>query len=538
MNTTLVLEAEIPVEELKAKYDQLRYAYSELLADTEALRKKKMLLELASIKTSKETSTEEALRLSNERYLYATKATFDAIWDWDIINDHLYWGEGYEKIFGYKMSGLTDNHIHSFDNIHPDDRPSVFEGIDRLIAGTEFNWTGEYRYKRLNGEYAYVQDRAVIIRDEEGKAVRMIGAMQDITEKKLAQDAIQRTQEKFNSLVNTIDGIVWEADAATFQFTYVSDHAEDLLGYPKSDWTNDPHFWQNHIHPEDKNWVVSFCEDYTRLKLGHQFEYRMIAKDGNVVWLADFVTVVVEDDKPAHLRGVMVDVTARKNAELELQQKNIQLKELSEHLQNVREEERRYLAREVHDELGQLAAVVKMDIDWIKIKMPELPENYAKRITHASSTTDLLINTIRKLASELRPGMLDELGLNASLEWQCKKFEEINGVTCVFECFFDDKDLSSSMKTALYRICQESLTNVKRHAQATKAVVTIYEKDANIFLLIRDDGRGFEVAQKINTLGLIGMRERCVSVNGSLHVESEPGKGTAVCAIIPKQNPN
>jgi PAS domain S-box-containing protein len=537
MNITVGMETDISVEELKAKYDQLRYAFLELQADNEALRKREMLAESSLLKenTRKETS-EEALRLSNERYLYATKATFDAIWDWDIIKDHLYWGEGYEKIFGYKVSSKIENHIHSFDNIHPDDRPSVFAGIDELVAGTASNWTGEYRYKRLNGEYAYVQDRAVIIRDDAGKAVRMIGAMQDITNRKMAEDAIKRSQEKFNSLVNTIDGIVWEADAATFHFTYVSEHAEKLLGYSKSEWTNDPHFWANHIHPDDREWVVGFCENYTRLKREHQFEYRMIAKDGCILWLADFVSVVVEENEPAQLRGVMVDITARKNAEKELQQKNIQLKELSAHLQNVREEERRYLAREVHDELGQLAAVIKMDIDWIRIKMPELQENYAKRITHASSTTDLLINTIRKLASELRPGMLDELGLNASLEWQCKKFEEINAIACGFESFFDDHELGTQIKTALYRVCQESLTNVKRHANATKAMVTIYEKDNHIFLLVRDDGRGFEVAQKINTLGLIGMRERCVSVHGSLTVESEQGKGTAVCAIIPKQN--
>lgn len=522
------METDISVEELRARYDELQDAYSALQSAHEDLQR--------SVQEAQDTpdASAEALRISNERYLYATKATFDAIWDWDMVNDHLYWGEGYEKIFGYKRSGKADNHIHSFDNIHPDDRPSVFAGIDKLIAGTASNWAGEYRYKRLNGEYAYVQDRAIIIRDDSGKAVRMIGAMQDITDRKLSEDAVKRSQQKFNSLVNTIDGIVWEADAATFHFTYVSDHAEELLGYSKQEWLDDPAFWATHIHPDDRGWVVSFCENYTRLKKEHQFEYRMIAKDGSIVWLADFVTVVAENERSTLLRGVMVDITARKNAEAELQLKNVQLKELSTHLQNVREEERRYLAREVHDELGQLAAVIKMDIDWIRIKMPGLPENYAKRITHASSTTDLLINTIRKLASELRPGMLDELGLNASLEWQCKKFEEIHGIACTFESYFDDSDLDTQVKTALYRICQEALTNVRRHAQATKVRVTIYEKEQKLYLLITDNGRGFEVAQKINALGLIGIRERCMAVNGTLTVESEQGQGTTVCAIIPK----
>ncbi len=479
---------------------------------------------------------EEALRISNERYVYATKATFDAIWDWDIINDHLYWGEGYEKIFGYKISSKIDNHIHSFDNIHCDDRKAVFDAIAEMIKGNASNWTGEYRYKKITGEYAYVQDRAVIIRDESGKAVRMIGAMQDITEQKMAQDAIKRSREQFNSLVNTIDGIVWEADATTFRFTYISDHAEKLLGYKREEWLTDAGFWANHIHPDDRSWAVDYCVDQTRQKKEHQFEYRMIAKDGRVVWLADFVTVVVENDSAVQLRGVMVDITARKSAEEELKEKNIQLKELSKHLQNVREEERRNLAREVHDELGQLAAVVKMDVDWLKIKMPDLQEAFAKRISHASSTTDLLISTIRKLASDLRPGMLDELGLNASLEWQCSKFEEANGIPCVFESRFDDHKLSTPVKTALFRICQESLSNVRRHSGATRVLVNIREKDDTIQLSVSDNGNGFESAQRTNTVGLIGMRERSLSIDGTLRIETEPGKGTVICAIIPKSN--
>jgi PAS domain S-box-containing protein len=477
---------------------------------------------------------EEALRISNERYVYATKATFDAIWDWDIINDHLYWGEGYEKIFGYKISNKIDNHIHSFDNIHPDDRIAVFAGIDELIKGNASNWTGEYRYKNLSGEYVFVQDRAVIIRDDEGKAVRMIGAMQDITERKKSEDVIKKSTEKFTSLVNTIDGIVWEANAKTFQFTYVSGHAEKLLGYTWEEWKSDPVFWQHHIHPDDKDWVIDFCKDYTLRKKEHQFEYRMIAKDGRVVWLADFVTVVVESNQPIQLRGVMVDITARKKTEEELREKNIQLKELSRHLQNVREEERKYLAREVHDELGQLAAVVKMDIDWLQIKMPDLPEANAKRILHASSTTSLLIGTIRRLASELRPVMLDELGLNTSLEWLCGKFEEANGIPCVFESFFDDHGLGIQVKTALFRICQEALSNVKRHSAATHVNVSIRLNGDLIQLVITDNGKGFDINQKTGTVGLVGMQERSLSVNGTLVIESEPGKGTIICTIIPK----
>ena len=746
------------------------------------------LLGIGRIITERKKS-EEDLRISNERYVYATKATFDAIWDWDIINDYLYWGEGYEKIFGYKNSDKIENHINSFDNIHPDERKQVFEGIDILIVGAGLNWTGEYRYMKANGEYAYVQDKAIIVRDKDGKAIRMIGAMQDVTERKTVEETNRKTQEKFTNLVNTVDGIVWEADAQTFQFTYVSKHAEKLLGYTTQEWITNPGFWASHIHPDDRDWAVDYCVNSTKEKKQHQFEYRMIAANGNIIWLADFVTVTVEMGKPVQLQGIMIDITERKKAEQhlkllesvitnatdsiliteaepfdlpgpkiiyaneafvkmtgysqeeligktprilqgpksdikvlkkvrqaienwepceaelinyrkngeefwisfslvpianekglfthwisierditerkkaeealvkerkllrvlidnipdyiyvkdrnsrhiinnkaniellgftkeeetlgktmvdilgrdiagefikddqhvlesgipiinreepifnkegdkrwllttkipfkdeenniiglvgisrdvtdrkrieeELTEKNIQLKNLSKHLQNVREEERKFLAREVHDELGQLASVVKMDVDWLNIKLANLQEMQKKRIQHASSTADLLIKTIRKIASTLRPSMLDDLGLNASLEWQCKEFTSVNGIPCVFEQEFYDEGLTVETKTELFRICQESLTNIMRHAHATHVTVSITEKENDLYLCISDNGKGFDTREKKDTLGLIGMRERVFSINGKLKMKSEPGKGTIVCAIVP-----
>ena len=648
--------ADISIQELKIRYDKLLNDYSALETANKELKDTLMLVNDAERK-----KTLEALRISNERYAYVTQATSDAIWDWDIVNDHLYWGAGYENIFGHR-NNKDSNEIESFNNIHPDDRIAVFDGINRLIQGKDTNWENEYRYIKSNGEYAYVQDKAIVISDDTGKAVRMVGAMQDITERRLSEDAIKKSQEKFNSLVNTIDGIVWEADAVTFDFTYVSHHAEKLLGYPTTQWLTEHGFWANHIHPEDRSWVVDYCIDYTRQKKEHQFEYRMIANDGRIVWLADFVTVIVEMDQPVQLRGVMVDITNRKKAEEaltnerkllrllidnlpdyiyvkdiearhiinnranvkllgfdseeattgktivdllgeniaqkfladdryvlrsgeaiidreepihnsknvthwmlttkiplkdaqdnivglvgisrditerkkaveELREKNSQLKQLSDYLQDIREEERKFLAREVHDELGQLASVIKMDVDWLKIRIPDLQDLYQKRLSHASSVANLMISKVRKIASELRPGMLDELGLIAALESKCKKFTATNGIPCVFESTIEETAIAAHVKTELFRICQESFTNVMRHANATHVSVKLVAKDDTIELCITDDGKGFDTGKKTNTIGLIGMRERCISINGVLTIYSEPGNGTTICAVIPK----
>jgi signal transduction histidine kinase len=131
--------------------------------------------------------------------------------------------------------------------------------------------------------------------------------------------------------------------------------------------------------------------------------------------------------------------------------------------------------------------------------------------------------------------MLDELGLNASLEWQCKEFSALNGIPCVFEQAFDDEDLSNEIKTELFRICQESLTNVMRHAAATHVQVSINDTAEGLHLSINDNGKGFDVKQHSNTLGLIGMRERVLSINGKLSVVSQPGKGTTISAAISKK---
>ncbi|MEW6665062.1 MAG: MASE3 domain-containing protein [Thermodesulfobacteriota bacterium] len=137
----------------------------------------------------------------------------------------------------------------------------------------------------------------------------------DIVERKQAEEALHRAHQNYLSLVNSVDGIVWEADPLTFAFSFVSHQAERLLGYPLDRWLGDPTFWVDHLHPDDREWAVEFCRNAVREKRGHDFEYRMVAADGRGVWLRDIVTVVLEGDRPVHLRGVMVDITERKAAE-------------------------------------------------------------------------------------------------------------------------------------------------------------------------------------------------------------------------------
>jgi PAS domain S-box-containing protein len=138
-----------------------------------------------------------------------------------------------------------------------------------------------------------------------------------IIERKQAVEELRQSRQNYEALVNSVEGIVWEADARTFQFSFVSQQAERLLGYPVERWLTEPTFWKDHIHPDDQEWAVDYCAKATKEKRAHEFEYRMIAADGRIVWLRDIVIVTVENDKPVKLRGIMVDMTERKRAEAE-----------------------------------------------------------------------------------------------------------------------------------------------------------------------------------------------------------------------------
>jgi signal transduction histidine kinase len=224
-----------------------------------------------------------------------------------------------------------------------------------------------------------------------------------------------------------------------------------------------------------------------------------------------------------------------KRAEEDLRDKNKELKDLSNHLQNVREQERKIIAREVQEEVGQLAAALKMDIDWLSINIPGAEDVHKERITHASNTARLIINTIRRIASSLRPSMIDELGLNASLEWLCSQFSGNNPIACSFIPADDDEGLSIEIRTAIFRICQDSLQNVSQHSAATDVKIIATVNKTGVSLHVEDNGRGFDVPSRKNALGLIGMRERALAINGKLQIESQPGKGTRVSVVVPRK---
>jgi signal transduction histidine kinase len=230
----------------------------------------------------------------------------------------------------------------------------------------------------------------------------------------------------------------------------------------------------------------------------------------------------------------------RDRAEKELKSSQEQLRNLAAHLQSVREDERTHLAREIHDELGQYLTGLKMDVaaleELIKQQDTKTARTSLLRKVHAmSQLLDTTVQSVRKIASELRPAVLDSLGLLAAIEWQAEEFQNRSGIRC--ECFLtaEEVKLDRDGTTAVFRILQESLTNVMRHANANRVTITFAQETDHYLMEIKDDGEGIQAEDldKSSTLGVLGMKERAHLLGGSVSIHGDPGKGTTVVVEIP-----
>jgi len=476
--------------------------------------------------------------------------------------------------------------------------------------------------------------------------------------RKRAEEALRESQQQNQALVNSIDGIVWEVDAATFRFTFVSSQAERILGYPVEQWLSEDRFWANHIHPDDRDAAVRFCMDATARRKDHQFEYRMIAADGRIVWMRDFVTVTVLESGQVLLRGVIVeiterkraedevrkekeilekifdcvplmiaffdeggciklinrewertigwsleeiqkqnldiltecypdaqycqwvrgfiaatkgewgdfktkvrngkvidtawanirlsdgtsvgigqDITERKRAERELRGANERLQKLSRRLLELQETERRFMARELHDEIGQSITAVTLNLQNVKMMMATEPAKIGAALNESLDILNRVLQQVRDLSLDLRPSILDHVGLAAAIRWQVDRQAQRAGFKAEVVAADDRTDrLAPEIEIACYRIIQESLTNIARHAKAQNVRVELRYTDSRMHLLVMDDGVGFDLQsarERVASLGIAGMEERTLILKGEFKIDSAPNRGTAIRVRFP-----
>jgi signal transduction histidine kinase len=263
----------------------------------------------------------------------------------------------------------------------------------------------------------------------------------------------------------------------------------------------------------------------------HSFETDCLRADGSVL-PADVSLSFLRFAGGEYLVVYIQDVTERRRTLAALQESEVRLRELSAHLESVREEEKARIAREVHDELGQMLTVLKLETSMCELAYAQLDPGLQERLNSMKKLIAQLFQLVRDVATALRPPILDA-GIGSAIEWQARRFEARTQIPCLVQVPEHLPKLSDGKAIGLFRILQETLTNVMRHAQAHTVEVVLEHEQGSLHLSIVDDGIGFEPSAPSVSFGLVGMRERALMLGGQLQVESAPGEGTQVKVTVP-----
>ena len=354
--------------------------------------------------------------------------------------------------------------------------------------------------------------------------------IRDVSEKKRREKEV--TDYKYALDQSSIVSITDEQGV----IKYVNDNFCEISGYTAGELIGQTHrIVSTRYHPSP-----FFRYMWQTISKGEVWngELRNKARNGTIYWVdMTIIPFLNAKGEPYEYMALDSDITERKEAEELLSQSYHDIRELASHLQNIREEERADMAREIHDELGQQLTGLKMDLSWMsKRKAVQEDSELRQKAATTMGLLDTTITTVRRIATELHPSILDDLGLIAAIEWQCQEFGRRSGIRTEFTSLVTDFPDSSAIAIGLFRICQESLTNISRHAEASRICISLQrETNERLLLKIEDDGKGFEVQTISNkkTLGLLGMKERTLMMGGEFRIESGPGEGTTVFVTVP-----
>ncbi len=450
-------------------------------------------------------------------------------WQIDLHTECATWSTETYRIFEVKFTQdpLTISTVLTY--VHPEDLAVVKKRFANSFDNDEPN-KSEHRIVCGNGTVKWIEECWKIIRNGRGVPVRAAGTSHDITELKKAEQQILNEKKFTDALISSLPGIFYLYDRDGI-FTRWNKNLETISGYSSTEIAN--------MHPLDfydqnEKKLIPGVMETLFAEGSKELTVHFYSKDRKKVPY-HFSGHKISFNNKDYLIGVGIDITLRVEREQNLLAYTDEIKKLTAHVEHVREEERTRISREIHDELGQQITCLKMDASWLVKKIPASEKSVHDKLSNMISMMDNTVKTIRRISSDLRPGVLDNLGLVPALEWQSSEFQKNNDIRCVFKSEEGDITVESGLATGIFRIYQETLTNILRHAKATNVQAVMTQTKEFLTLCISDNGQGFNLdeAKRKATLGLIGMRERTAMMGGELRIESMPGQGTKVMLKIP-----
>jgi PAS domain S-box-containing protein len=493
----------------------------------------------ASLEIARRRAVEQALRKSEERYrslYHHTPAMLHSIdKNGKLVSVSNYWSDalGYtrEEVIGKKLT----------DYLSPDSRKFAEEKIIPTFFKKGIIKDIPYQFIKKNEAIIDVLLSAITDRDEQRQTFRSLAVSVDVTERNKAERALQEAKEALSSYSKGLESLVQKRTReisgflqytpavvyikdADGKYTMVNSKFEELFGIHSSDVRGKSD--QDFLAPDIADRFFKNDDRVLREKKPLQVEESIVLDQDRHTYLSTKFPLYDGHGRITGVCGIATDITALKKAQE-------RLRRLSASIMTNQEKERASLARELHDELGQVLTALRMDAVWLRDRVKQTDPNASARALTMCELIDTTIGDVRSLAIRLRPGVLDHLGLVEAIEWYTADFEKRYDISCVFE-HDDGPEIRGNIATAAYRISQEALTNVARHASATHAKVTMSFYKSTLSLNIRDNGTGFEpeALGDAEGLGMTNMRERANLVGGVFDIQSRPGGGTRICFTV------
>ncbi|MBV2234756.1 MAG: PAS domain S-box protein [Sterolibacterium sp.] len=357
-----------------------------------------------------------------------------------------------------------------------------------------------------------------------------------------ALEMLRASETRFRVLAANLPGMVFQLEydpASGLHFSYVSEGCDKLIGLKPDALLNAPQRFVDVVDSADRASLDRALEESAATCSTLNWEGR-IRKRGQTKWINLRSTPQRLDNGGMQWQGIATDISRSKEAEAKLRRSREQLSELSYHLEAAKEEERERIARDIHDELGSTLVALKIKAALLNTRLPEQPAGLHEMAMAIEGMLDQAMSTVSRVARELRPGILKEFGLSAAIECQAEDFSQRTGIACRVQCDDEGRQLDEQASIALFRIFQEALTNVAKHARASLVVVRLRRERGSIMLEIRDNGRGISEADlnKPRSFGLRGIRERISSLNGEFAIGPAESGGSLIVLSVPVVPPS